>query len=100
MESGDSGSRQFRVLGFVYHQYGIPANSFVLTRYVTPHCAAEAHALGILLTSSNADSFADDQWVWVVGTTDRAMLNGKEVPVIKAITIQPASEPADPYIIY
>ncbi len=100
IDNGDVGGRQFRVLGFVYRKYGLPGSSFILTRYVTPHCSAEAHALGVLLQNSKADSYADDQWLWVTGTVDRITIDGKEVPVIKATSIQPATEPDVPYIIY
>jgi len=100
IDNGDVGGRQFRVLGFVYRKYGLPGSSFILTRYVTPHCSAEAHALGVLLQNSKADSYADDQWLWVTGTVDRITIEGKEVPVIKATSIQPATEPDVPYIIY
>lgn len=97
---GETVGKQFRVLGFVYHRYGLTEGSLLLTRYITPHCAAEAHALGLLLTADNTGSFADDQWVWVTGSVETTMLDGKQVPVIKATSIEPANAPDDPYIIY
>jgi len=92
--------RPLATLGFVYREKGMPADKFGLMRYATVHCSAEARPLGVWVTTPNANTYADDTWVWVTGKMEISDLNGRPIAQIRADDVQFTEEPAGPYIFY
>jgi putative membrane protein len=59
---------------------------------------ADASAIGLVVQAENADQFADDSWVWVIGTFAEGQLDGDALPVLLADEITPVRPPEQPYL--
>jgi uncharacterized repeat protein (TIGR03943 family) len=94
--------QEVNLIGFVYHRPDLPAGTFLLTRFITPHCVAEAQPLAILVRAAPAQAAAlkDDTWLRVQGALTGAELNGSAVAELDHIQAERIAPPADPYLIY
>jgi len=103
-QSGHSSlrGRLVDLVGFVYHRPDLPAGAFLLTRFITPHCVAEAQPLAILVhvAPSQATALKDDTWVQVQGRLAGTELNGRTIAELNATAVGPIQPPDDPYLIY
>ncbi|GEM_PF-1761981 len=90
--------KPLHVLGFVYREAGLPQGTFVLTRFATIHCAAEARPLGMLVAADEANHLNEGQWVWVEGVAGLTKIDGADQPQIVASKVRPTREPGDPYL--
>jgi uncharacterized repeat protein (TIGR03943 family) len=96
---GQSGvGQQVRVRGLVAHGDDLPANQFVLLRYMIVHCVADAQPLGFLVDVPGDSNFTSDGWVEVDGKLASAARGSDRLVEIQAEHIMPSEEPADPYV--
>ncbi len=88
-----------QVVGFVYHQPGLPAGEWLLTRFITPHCVAEAQPMAILVRLTGR-SPPDNAWVRVTGAIGAGNDQGQSVAILDAGSMVAMGQPLDPYLIY
>jgi uncharacterized repeat protein (TIGR03943 family) len=86
--------------GFVAHLSDLPAGTWLLARFVTPHCVAEAYPIGVLVRPGAGASFKDGAWVTVTGALTRISAQGRTVALLAAPQITHIAMPPDPYLIY
>ncbi len=95
--------QEVRVQGFVYRDARYGANQFMVTRFVVSCCVADANVLGLLVHTTEAEQWADDQWVEVTGyfaNPSGTAVNTAEwtMPVVVAESISPIDVPNQPYL--
>lgn len=95
------------LVGFVYHQPGLPAGDVLLTRFITPHCVAEAQPLALVMRQpadvAPGQSLRlphDNDWVRVTGTLAGGTARGQSVAMLTVNALTPLATPLDPYLIY
>jgi uncharacterized repeat protein (TIGR03943 family) len=98
-----------RVTGFVVDLPQLPADYFLLTRFVLTCCAVDAYPVGLpVKIKSPADKYPPDTWLEVEGemTTETLKLNSQTLQamdtekrqlVIAAQSITEVPPPSDPY---
>ena len=86
------------VTGFVYHDPRLPANQFIVSRFVITCCAADASAIGMIVTWDGSKGLKDSAWVEVKGPVQSAQLGGQPIPLIQAILVQAFEQPQEPYL--
>jgi uncharacterized repeat protein (TIGR03943 family) len=89
-----------QVSGFVVHLPDEPSGTWVLARFITPHCVAEAYPLGLLVRPTSGVAFADGAWVTVTGALTRSTAQGRAVALLAALQIAHIAMPPDPYLVY
>lgn len=87
-----------KVTGFVYHDPRLPANQFIVSRFVITCCAADASAIGMIVTWDQSSSLKDSAWIEVKGPVQSAELGGQPIPMIQAVLVQPVQQPQQPYL--
>ncbi|HEX2698544.1 MAG TPA: TIGR03943 family protein [Anaerolineales bacterium] len=87
-----------RVTGFVYHDPRLGANQFIVSRFVITCCAADASAIGMLVTWDKSNDLKDSAWVEVKGPVQTSQLGGQLIPLIQAVLVQPVDQPNQPYL--
>jgi putative membrane protein len=80
--------------GFVALREGMPADEFMLTRFIVSCCAADALSVQARVVGAPPGKFNQDQWVRVTGTIYSV---GDEV-VVDASKIAPIPRPENPYL--
>jgi uncharacterized repeat protein (TIGR03943 family) len=95
--SGLDGQRA-TLLGFVHRTPSLPADRFLVGRFVVRCCTADAVPLSFPVRSADAPSLARDTWVEVVGTIGRADASGAGLPMLLAEQITMVQPPARPYL--
>ncbi len=89
-----------QVTGFALHRSDLPTGTWLLIRFVTPHCMAEAQPLGLLIRAGPGESAPrDNAWVTVVGPVTAATMNGASIAVLQPATWEAIATPPDPYLI-
>jgi putative membrane protein len=86
------------VIGFVYHDPGLPAGHFLVSRFAITCCVADATAIGMAVESDETDKLPDNTWVDVKGAVQSITVDGHPVPLILADTIQAVKQPDQPYL--
>lgn len=86
------------VIGFVYQDERLPQGQFLVGRFAVSCCVADAFAVGVIVESEQADDWAANQWVHVVGLVHVGDLDGTPVPLIAAESIKEVSIPPQPYL--
>ena len=89
-----------RLTGFVYHQQGLPADEWLLTRFITPHCVAEAQPIALLVKLPTGRAPPNNTWVKLRGVLAATTLKGHAVALLTPQTLQTITTPPDPYLIY
>lgn len=89
-----------KLTGFVYHQPNLPANEWLLTRFITPHCVAEAQPIALLVRAASGRAPPNNTWVTLVGTLGASTLKGHAVALLVPQAVQLIAVPLDPYLIY
>jgi uncharacterized repeat protein (TIGR03943 family) len=87
-----------KVTGFVYHDPRLPANQFIVSRFVITCCAADASAIGMIVTWDQSDALKESAWIEVKGPVQSAELGGQPIPLIQAVLVQPVQQPQEPYL--
>lgn len=80
--------------GFVALRSGMPADEFMLTRFMTSCCVADALSIQVRVVGAPPGRFVQDQWVRVTGAIYPV---GEEV-VVDASEVQPIPQPENPYL--
>jgi uncharacterized repeat protein (TIGR03943 family) len=87
-----------KVTGFVYHDPRLPANQFIVSRFVITCCAADASAIGMIVTWDQSSTLEESAWIAVKGPVQSAELGGQPIPLIEAVLVQPVQQPPQPYL--
>jgi len=87
-----------KVTGFVYHDPRLPVNQFIVSRFVITCCAADASAIGMIVTWDESGGLKDNRWVEVKGPVQSTQLGGQPIPLIQAVLVQPLEQPQEPYL--
>ena len=90
--------QQADAIGFVYRDPRFGRNQFMLTRFTITCCVADALAIGVVVESDKAPQLQADSWVRVNGPFQAGVLDGKPIPVVKAIEVAPIQPPDQPYL--
>ena len=86
------------VTGFVYHDPRLPSDQFIVSRFVITCCAADASAIGMIVTWNQNSSLKESAWIDVKGPIQSAELGGQPIPLIQAVMVQPVLQPPQPYL--
>ncbi|MGH2683574.1 MAG: TIGR03943 family putative permease subunit [Actinomycetota bacterium] len=81
-------------VGIVVRRGGMPADEFLLTRFIVTCCVADALSVQVRVVGAPPGGFEQDQWVRVAGTIYPL---GREV-ILQASEITPVPRPARPYL--
>jgi len=87
-----------KVTGFVYHDPRLQANQFIVSRFVITCCAADASAIGMIVTWDQSSTLKESAWIEVKGPVQSAELGGQPIPLIQAVLVQPVQQPQEPYL--
>lgn len=91
-----------RITGFVLDQPGLPQGTWLLVRFATPHCVAEAQPVGLVVRPGAGMAIRappNNAWVTVSGQLVAGTVAGKSVAVLEATQIKRITTPPDPYLI-
>jgi putative membrane protein len=86
------------VTGFVYHDIRLDTEQFMVGRFSLSCCVADAVALGMVVNWTETAELPNNRWVRVRGTVTLMDLEGRQVPVIDAQSVELIPEPAQPYL--
>jgi putative membrane protein len=89
-----------QVTGFAVHAPDLPVHTWLLVRFITPHCVAEAHPLGLLVQQTSGAVPPNDAWVTVRGALAEGSDQGHAVALLQTQQIDHIARPLDPYLIY
>jgi uncharacterized repeat protein (TIGR03943 family) len=89
---------QADVTGFVYHDEGMDAETFLLSRFVVSCCAADAVPVSLPVFWSGSGSLENDQWVEVSGHFAIREIAGNRAAVLIADTVTLVEMPEMPYL--
>jgi uncharacterized repeat protein (TIGR03943 family) len=89
---------QINLTGFVYRDSQLDESRFVLSRFVISCCAADAYAVGITVEWPGALDLLNDEWVEVQGTISIIGSGENKALEIKAESVDPISQPKQPYL--
>lgn len=89
-----------RVSGFVVHLNDLPPHAWLLVRFITPHCVAEAHPLAVLVQQTSGKTIPNDTWVTVTGALHSGTAEGQLAAIIADPQIAAIAMPLDPYLVY
>jgi uncharacterized repeat protein (TIGR03943 family) len=81
-------------VGIVVRREGMPADEFLLTRFIMTCCVADALSVQARVVGAPPGRFLPDQWVRVTGTIYPL---GREV-IVQASEITPVARPDRPYL--
>jgi putative membrane protein len=87
-----------RVTGFVYRDDRLPADWFLVARFVVQCCAVDAQPIGLPVRLVGADVPKAGAWVTVVGTWGLAEVHGHRRAVIVPTAVTPTERPEQPYL--
>ena len=87
-----------RVTGFVYHDPRLPANQFIVSRFVITCCTADASAIGMIVNWNQSADLKESSWVEVKGPVQASKLGGQSIPLIEASYVQSTPQPDQPYL--
>lgn len=82
------------LVGFVSRRSGMPADEFMLTRFLVSCCVADALSVQVRVVGTPPGRFAEDQWVRVTGSLYPL---GREV-LVEAGSVEAVPRPDRPYL--
>ncbi len=88
------------VVGFAFHQPGLPGGEWLLTRFITPHCVAEAQPIALVVRAASGRAPPDNTWLRLTGPLTAGVVNGRSVAILVPTTQATIAAPRDPYLIY
>ena len=88
------------VVGFAFHQPGLPGDEWLLTRFITPHCVAEAQPIALVVRVTGGRAPPDNTWLRLSGTLTTGVVNGHTVAILVPTAQAAIATPRDPYLIY
>ncbi len=86
------------VIGFVYHDPRLGPGQFMVGRFTITCCVADALALGMIVDWPGVEGLVENTWVRVQGSLDMTTLDGNELPLIRADTVEAVAQPEQPYL--
>lgn len=88
-----------RVQGFVIHPPNLPAQYFLITRFVITCCAADVYpvSLPVKVPTGDRNAYKVDSWLEVEGKMITETFDGKRQLTIQATNLKPIPEPQNPY---
>lgn len=86
------------LLGFVHRPAGLPADQFVVGRFLVRCCTADAVSLTMVVRHPGAADLAPDTWVEVAGTIARQDDADRALPLVEAERVTVVPQPARPYL--
>jgi len=88
--------------GLVYTDANVPADQLMLFRFAMFCCAADTIPIWLFVKKEGLGTFEPESWVRVAGVVEKAMINGKTVPMILAETITqiPPPPPGAQYLYF
>ncbi len=86
------------VVGRVYNDDTLPAERYVVYRFVITCCAADALPVGALVEPGTLEKFADDEWIRATGIMRTTMVDGEPSPLVMATKVEKIDPPANPYL--
>jgi uncharacterized repeat protein (TIGR03943 family) len=89
---------QADVTGFVYHDEGMGAEIFLISRFVVSCCAADAVPVSLPVFWSGSDALENDQWVEVSGHFAIREIAEKRITILIADTVTLIDMPTMPYL--
>jgi uncharacterized repeat protein (TIGR03943 family) len=81
-------------VGFVDRDEGMPADEFMLTRFMISCCVADALTVQVRVTGAPPGEFEPDDWVRVTG----ALYPVEREVIVDASSVEPVPRPKDPYL--
>lgn len=90
---GRAGSR-VSFVGFVTRREGMPADEFLLTRFLVSCCVADALSVQVRVVGAPPGRFDEDQWVRVTGNLYPI---GGDI-LVEASSVEAVPRPEDPYL--
>jgi uncharacterized repeat protein (TIGR03943 family) len=81
-------------IGFVTRDPGMPADEFILNRFLISCCVADALSIQVRVANAPPGKFARDDWVQVTG---KMYPLGREV-IVAATEVTPVDKPEHPYL--
>jgi uncharacterized repeat protein (TIGR03943 family) len=91
--------QQADIVGFVYRDTRLDSKTqMMVARFAISCCVADASAIGLIVQTPNANSFAQDGWVRVTGQFQIQDFAGQKTPVLVAAKIENTDQPAHPYL--
>ncbi|NPV77732.1 MAG: TIGR03943 family protein [Anaerolineae bacterium] len=87
------------VTGFVYRDPRLKPGEFMIGRFMLTCCVADALAVGMVVSSPEADELSENSWVRVQGEVYAYWLGEQKIPAISAVSIAPIPEPEQPYLV-
>lgn len=95
---GELEGKPVDVVGFVFQDDVLGANHFYVARYVVTCCAADGVSVGMPVLWEGGEALSADSWVRVRGTLSSTLVAGVEQPAIAATSVEPVSQPKNPYL--
>jgi putative membrane protein len=87
-----------RVTGFVHRNDRLPADWFMVARFVVKCCAVDAQPVGLPVHSAGHPVPEPGGWVSVEGAWEVAEVGGERRAVLRAARITPTPRPEQPYL--
>jgi putative membrane protein len=81
-------------VGFVDRDEGMPADEFMLTRFMISCCVADALTVQVRVTGAPPGEFEPDDWVRVTG----ALYPVEREVIVDASSVESVPRPKDPYL--
>ena len=100
-EDEDPGSldgQEADIVGFVYRDVRFADDQFMVGRFAITCCVADALAIGVVVTTEDAQEYTQDTWVRVHGTFRRGEVEGQPIPVLSVTEIERIQQPEQPYL--
>ncbi|NBI29589.1 TIGR03943 family putative permease subunit [Chengkuizengella marina] len=90
--------KKIEISGFIFRADGMNENEFAVGRFAVQCCSADASPYGVFLEYNDAESWADDEWVTIIGTIDKTTFNDFEIMKVNVKEIIRIDTPAEPYV--
>ncbi len=84
------------VTGFVYRSDALPADIFLVTRFVISCCVADSAAVGLPVQWDDIPPL--DTWVRVLGRFELGTFQGEPKPILRPTSVEVVEQPAHPYL--
>lgn len=90
--------KKVQISGYVYRLDTMSKNQFALGRFSMRCCVADSVPLAILVESDSPEQWKNDMYAVALGTIEKRQLDGKDVLVIVAKTVDTQDAPSSPYV--
>lgn len=90
--------KKVQISGYVYRLDNMSKNQFALGRFSMRCCVADSVPLAILVEADSPEQWKNDMYAVALGTIEKRQLDGKDVLVIVAKTVDTQDAPSSPYV--